>query len=365
MDWSLFIFIAIVLLLGYRGYRNGLFKSLARISSIVAGYACAFVYSGQFSSIVETRLGIQGIAAFAVASLILFAGAAVLVGLLFRLIAKFAVNRESISTGSAVGGAAVGALTGLLIAVLAVWAFALVRGLQSVADIETALPVEPTGIENLAGKVAGKAVDTAMSMGSANPEITRISAALFEAPVEILLQARRLSRSEDLLNLLTRPENQKVLNSGDYEAVKKLADFQKLARNPDMQAFMESTRLLENAVRQDQNLEDALAIQLTDVWLRTQRVKNDRRVREIIDDPEFRKTMQSGNPVALLTDRQLLELADIIFSDEAAPEQNPRQPSDDDEMPAQTPAKPPKEEKIFQWTDENGRVHYSDVEPGS
>lgn len=365
MDWSLVIFVAIVLLMGYRGYRNGLLKSIARISSILVGYICAFLFSGQVASLVESNSGIQGIAAFAIASLLLFFGAAAIVGLCFRLIAKLWVKQEALSTASSVGGAVIGTLTGILIAVLVVWAFTFLRGLQADPDTETAQPSPPSSIENLAGKVASEALNTAMSLGSASPEITRISSALFEAPADILRQVQRLSRDPDLLMLLTRPENRKALNSGDYRAVQRLEDFQKLARNPHMIEFMESTRLLEMAESDNRDPEDALAIQLSDVWMRTQRVKNDTRVQEILNDPEFRQNMLSGNPVSMLTDSQLLELADIIFSDEAAADREPGNAETHTQNQVGETAKPVKPQKIYQWTDENGDVHFSNVDPDS
>ena len=49
-----------------------------------------------------------------------------------------------------------------------------------------------------------------------------------------------------------------------------------------------------------------------------QRVKNDARVQEIVSDPQFQQKLQSGNPLDLLTDLRLLELANIIFADPEA-----------------------------------------------
>ena len=103
-------------------------------------------------------------------------------------------------------------------------------------------------------------------------------------------------------------------------------------------------------------VEEALAGQLTDIWGRMQRVKNDRRVQDILNDPEFQQNMQSGNPVALLTNSRLLELADIVFSDEAVASETGGQGGSGIQAAS-------KETKIYSWTDENGQTHFSDVDP--
>lgn len=72
MDWSLVIFLVVILFFVYRGFRKGLLKSIGRILSVVAGYVCAILYTGQVSGIIESEYQLQGIVAFIAASLLLF-----------------------------------------------------------------------------------------------------------------------------------------------------------------------------------------------------------------------------------------------------------------------------------------------------
>jgi uncharacterized membrane protein required for colicin V production len=117
MDWSLLVFLVVILFFAYRGFRKGLLKSIARILSVVAGYACAILYSKQVSGIIESELQLQGILALIAASLLLFFGASILVGLLFWLLEKLLAGDGSVSTASSIGGAVVGLGTGLLLAI--------------------------------------------------------------------------------------------------------------------------------------------------------------------------------------------------------------------------------------------------------
>ncbi len=368
------IFIAVVVLFAYRGYRNGLLKSVGRILGVAAGYLCAIVFTGSFTGAVAAFTGLEGIAAFLAASAILFVGASIVVAILFWFIAVFVLRQREVSGASAFGGATVGAVTGMLVAVIIVWAFAFVRDVMP-RETETLAFVdpEPAPIETLARRVASGAVDTAMAMGSAEPEVKAIGSALIESPAEVVQQAQRLSQSAELQQLLTDPRNRLVLDSGDPAAVRQLADFKKLARNPDMRDLMRSSGLADIAAENNQNLEQALAAQFTSVWARTQRVKNDPRLHAILNDADFQRKVQSGNSLELLSDDRLLELASIVFGEQEtaagmgqstgmAPPA-PRSSTNQSSEPVDTPVK--KKKKIYTWTDEDGRLHVSDVKPDS
>ena len=365
MDWSLIIFIVVILFFAFRGYKKGLLKSLARILSVLAGYICAFLYTGQALRIVEANFPLQGIVAFLVASLALFFGAGLLVSLLFWLVRKLLLEDESISTASALGGAAVGSATGVLLAIVIVWSIAFVRDSRPAAALAATTAANPSKIEKLANRVAGKAVASAMSLGSANPEVTRLTAAVAEAPADMVQRAQRLARSDDMNAILNDPRSQAALNSGDVEAVRQLPAFQRLVNDADLQALASASGLLDDAARNNQAVDAALASRLTDIWGRAQRAKNNKRVQEIIGDTEFQQKIRSGNPLDLLSNDKLLELADIIFADETDAAAAPDQARVDAQQDGNQPVKPKSDKKLYRWVDDNGRIHYSDVEPGS
>jgi uncharacterized membrane protein required for colicin V production len=353
MDWSLVIFLLVILFFGYRGYKKGLFKSIGRILSVLAGYVCAVLYTGQASKLLESEFQLQGVVAFLAASLLLFFGASMVVGLLFWLLGKLLLGDRTVSTASSLGGAAVGLATGTLLAIVIVWGFTFVRDSRPGVASATAAP-ETSEIEQLANRVAGKAVASAMSLGSGSPEVARITAAVAAAPADMVQRAQRLAQSEDMAAILNDPRNQALLDSGDHEALRKLPAFQRLVENPDLQALASATGLLDETAQGGHDLDARLAMQLTDIWGRTQAVKNNPRVQEIIGDAEFQQKIRSGNPLDLLTNDKLLELAEIIF---AQPGETSGSGQSDDAGPASSG------QKVYSWTDDSGRVHYSDKEP--
>ncbi len=315
MDWSLIIFLAVVVFFTYRGFRKGLFRSLSRILSLVAGYIAAILFTSQFSTIIESQTPLQGLIALIAASVILFFGAGFIVGLIFWMLNKIIPSGENNTSASSIGGAIIGLLSGVIVAVIIIWTFTFLRDMQTQTELSDSARRNKSNTETVVRKAAAKAVETAFSLANSKPEIARLGTTLVESPVEIAQQAKRLADSNDLSTLLADPGNQNVLNSGDVEAVKALPAFQQLVNNPDMQALAKSAGMLDQTAGSDASVETALANQLTDIWSRVQRVKNDQRVQEILADTEFQQKIHSGNPLDLLSNAKLLELADIVFEE--------------------------------------------------
>lgn len=363
MDWSLIIFIVAVVFFAWRGYKKGLLKSLSRVLSLLAGYVAAILYSGKVFAIVESQFQLQGIVAFVIASLVLFFGAAMAVSFLFWLLGKLGSSDDSPSAVSSYGGATLGLVVGVIVAIVIVWTFAFVRDIRPAENVVAVADTNKSRIEIFANRAAGKAVNIALSLGSAEPEVISLSTALVEAPAEVAQQAQRLAGSDDLKALLNDPQSQAVLNSGDVEAVTKLPAFQQLANNPDMLALAESAGMLGQSGKNTQAAQAALASQITDIWGRMLRMKNDQRVQEILNDPGFQQKIQSGNPIDLLTNARLLELADIIFSGSAAPYESGNNDASSIQPESSSKEIPKKETRLYRWIDKDGRIHYSDVKP--
>ena len=364
MDWSLIIFVLVILLFAWRGFRGGFIKALGRVLTVLAGYGAAILFSGSLAAWIETQFGLQWVVAFVGASMALFLGAGLVVTLIFALLRRFLFPGDEISTASALGGGFVGALVGVLLAIIIVWSFAFVRDMMPSATIETTAIEPSSGVETLANRVAGGAVSAALNAGSATPEVARLSAVLAASPAEVTQRTQRLLQSDEFQALMQDPSNQRALDSGNPERVRQLPAFRALAVNADLLALADMAGLADG-----DDLEAELARQLTDIWGRAQRVKNDPQVQAILADPEFRTALNSGNPVDLLTNSQLHELADIIFADEAAGTTSAQSVAVESE--ASPPADPGESKvssskeatEIHQWTDSSGRIHFSDKKP--
>lgn len=366
MDWPVILFFAVLAFFAYRGYKKGLLRSLSRVLSLLAGYSAAILFSEQVSDILASRFELEGIVSFIAAGLGLFFAAGIAVSIVFWIIAQLLPVQETPSTASSLGGLAVGLMVGAIVAITVVWSFTFVRDFRSSPEVDALAQTDKSKIEILASKVAGKAVNTAMSLGSVNPEVARLSAAMIEAPAEISQHVQQLMSSADFQALLADPQTRAALESGDTRALQQLPAFQNLIKNPDLLALAESTGMLTDVAEGTGPTGAILATRMTDIWGRVERVKNDARVQEILGDPEFQQKVQSGNPMDMLTNPRLMELANIIFAEPEAPADEPvGEDVNTSQSESNTRQSPEKKTKIYSWTDENGQIHISDIKPES
>ena len=355
MDWSLIIFTVVILIFAWRGLRSGFLKSLGRVFTVLAGYAAAILYSGPMSSWIEMQFGWQGVLTFVGTSLALFLAGGLAMMMIVALLRRYLFSGDNISIMSALGGGFVGTLVGVLLAIAIVWSFAFVRDMRSPATTtttETTASAPASRVETFANRLTGNAVSAAMNAGSVTPQVARLSGALAAAPADAMQRSQRLVKSDEFVALMQDSRNQRVLDSGNPERVQQLPAFRALAANPDMLALGEMSGLA------DDDLKAELARQLSDTWARARQIRNDPRVQAILADPEFRTALDSGNPLDLLTNHQLLELADIIYANEVS-----AATSDQSTAGTNTVNSPKEPTEIYQWTDSSGRIHYSDQKP--
>jgi hypothetical protein len=235
------------------------------------------------------------------------------------------------------------------------------RDFDSNSAMDELEPTDRSKIETLANRAVGEAVTTAMSLGSVDADVARLSAAIIETPAEFSLHAQRLVRSGDLQALLADPQNQAVLDSGDVKALQLLPGFQQLVNNPDFLALAKSAGMQTDGGEIKQSLETMLATRMTEIWGRVQQLKHDARVQEILGDAEFQRKLQSGNPLDLLTNLRLLELANIIFADPAAADTTVGKEPNGALADSNPPEISTAEARLNSWTDENGGIHYSNI----
>ncbi len=352
MDLSLVIFVVVTLFFVYRGYRNGLMKSLSRILGLVAGYVAVIFLIKPTTDYLHAQTGLDGLWPVILAALTLFIAANVLVSILFAFIRLLMHRNADSSKASAVGGAAIGLLTGVIVGTIAVWGLGYIRDMNNIgSDTNTAAP--DSMIEKLAGQAAGKVVGSALRLTTDQPEIVNLGTALVEAPADIGLRIKRLSANSDLHELLQNPDNQAILNSGDVQAVQQIPAFRQLLQNEDIRSLVNSAGLTD--ANDSEPLNDAaLAAKFSDIWRRVQKVRNNERLQAIINDADFKQRLSSNNPLELLGDGRVMELTDIIFSEQATPAETTPIASAEQQEQAKEPT------PIYRWKDDKGRVFYSD-----
>ena len=373
MNWSLIIFTVVVLWFGFRGYRNGIYKSTTRILSLIAGYACAFLLTGSLTPIIATQLHLDGMIGLLVSATILFVGASALFNLIFWMVSRLAFEDREHSRMSAISGAMVSSAMGVLLAIMLVWTLSFARsaGLGN-HDSAKNLP-ESNTIEVMSNRVVGSAVSAAMNIGSIDAEMVQFSAAFIESPGEVIVRGQKLMQSPELKALMQSRRSQQVLNSGDPTALQSLPEFQALARSADMQAIITAIELDKQAHKNDRSVSTELATQMTRLWRQAQSIKAHPRAQEIINDPLFQQQLRAGDPIALLNNPELLELSQIIVAAETPSDRINKRPDQNHStgkaktletaVNASSATGQHKPGTLYQWEDENGRVYFSDKSP--
>lgn len=346
ISWLLFAIL--VGIFTYRGYRQGIWVAASRLLSLVLAYVSALLFSPRLAPLIESHTVIKGMAAYVSAGLVLFLGTSLLLSFLFSLFAKRARVPSTLSSAlGAVMGFGIGSVVGLV----AVFAFSYLVEVWPGSSVSLR-DRPPNAIERLARGSASKVMSWIGSFSDMEPATAKLSAALVSEPRKVISHVQNLQRNPDMQTLFSEPRYQAVLSQGDVEAIRQLPPFQNLVVSEDMQALMEVSGLDESA----RDNEVVLAEQISKLWQRSDRIKNDARLSALLDDPELRDQLEGGNPAVLLNNEKFMEVVKLLLQD------SPDTSAATQPQGRQSAAEPA---EIYRWVDADGNVHYGDSKPGT
>jgi uncharacterized membrane protein required for colicin V production len=394
MHITTIVFFALLAFFTWRGYQKGFIGSITRVLGWIVAYPAAIVFTKPVAKLIMQHTSLDGLIVYFIAGSAIFLLVSFLVSLLLNLLAKFIPETDATQVGSRIGGASVGVLMGALVGLLVVYAIGLLltpktQPLQQeqVSDISLADNSDTTNnthrapatgvphvrdlaksndsfIEASAKKLMGNAAATAVDLALDDKTTTQITKAFVENPQSMLTHVQQVANDGQMKNLMADEKIQSILTTGDTNALLRDPGFQELMNNPSVQALMSQSDVKSEAGAQ------AAAEKMVQAWSRVQTIKHDPRVIAIISDPEFQQQLNSSNKLPLMMNPKLNQLTEIIFSSEATPANGmgnyqvqdinegatdtapaTNNAADEESKPAVT---------IYRWTDENGRVHYSD-----
>lgn len=346
----------------------------------------------------------------------IFLVASLLVTLLLNSLASLAPSNSITETGSKIGGVVFGAIIGGVFGLIAVYLIDLVvkptvpvianqqqqkspsapsdeeaesikhyvvaGGTpvnQSVSDSnEYFIAPKDSFIDSAAKKLVSTAASTAVGIITSDKGSSQLTKTLTQDPQAMLNHVQNMTNNGEVKKLLSNPEFQAELNHGNAESLMQNKDFQQLLKNPDMQAIIAS----EDS--SDKSTEQAAAEKMIQAWQKVATLKTDRRVLDIVNDPAFQAQLNSPNKLPLLMNPKMRQLSEIIFSDSSEIEtvkpvketptgeknkvhytledisEGTGQKAKEESLTDTHKREEQPEVKIYRWTDENGKVHYSD-----
>jgi uncharacterized membrane protein required for colicin V production len=420
MSMTTIVFIAILVFFVWRGYQKGFVGAISRVLSFLIAYPAAIFLTKPFAKLLHSYIGLDGLILFLIAGCTIFAVVSLIVTLILNGIARLIPHNQYTETSSKIGGAAFGILIGGLFGLIAVYVIDIfakpthtnaelastqdsaatkkdARAIaETGAEAETikkyvmaeGAPVKDSFLESTAKKFVSTAASTAVGIVTSDKNTADITRVMTQDPQATLNHVQNMTNNGELKQLLNNPDFQQELNHGNTASLMQNKDFKQLMQNPDMQAIIASGSGDDISGESNQQ---AAAEKMLQAWQKVATLKTDPRVLAIVSDPAFQAQLNSANKLPLLMNPKMRELSEIIFSSDGAgasdttlaPQQS-SQPTkvhytveditEDNRQQARATEEAAKAEtgspnskkeeqtetKLYRWTDENGKVHFSD-----
>jgi len=339
MSATTLIFVIVIGIFAYRGYRQGALLAFLGVLGLLAAYWGAFTWAPVIAKELQLNMSLQGLLPLVVASVLIFiaislvfksvSSVLLVVGeLIWHVFTENETEGEEDASGevageklpsllSRSGGSLVGALMGSVFALGAVYVYGLA---VPVFDM-LAAPNESNRLASTDNSLVSRWANSAVSMLSEqamiaadmDPILAKVSAAVMAKPVVTAQSVQRLSHSEELQALFVDPEQHQLLLEGNVEAVLSLPAFQQLAQSEDVQQLAEITGI--SADLPPEQYQQQLAAKMTQAARKIERMRDDPRLQNIITSPEFQQQMRAGDPMLLLNNPELKELATILLGE--------------------------------------------------
>jgi uncharacterized membrane protein required for colicin V production len=374
------VFGLFVLLFLWRGYQKGFIHSVTRITSWALAYPAAVVFTKPLADLIFSYSSLDGLMVYFIAGGLVFLVTSFVVAQLITLASKAIPEATLTSRPFRLGGAFIGIMVGGIVGLLVGYAINLIQTPPLVAGnavpavtvmadkpVSTqTMPVPDTLVDAGAKKLVSTVAATVIDLSTEDAVATQLSKDIAANPQYTLGHMKQLSTDNTLKSTLADPEVQALLDKGDVGELLDNEEFRQLMENEHLQAVFANTGDDANG----KAVEEVAAETLVKAWGRAQSLKHDPRVAAILADKEFQENMKSSNHAAFLMDPGFKQLTEIIVSNDVQHVQHvqpvevaatePEYDSLDDNVstPVQQPEK--SDTVIYQWTDEEGKVHFSD-----
>lgn len=328
---ALAIFVVFVTLGAVRGTLLGLVHTI----TIVASYGAALLAATRLAEPASHVLGVRPLFAGAVAGMVAFGVAWVLVGIAGRLVVHRAERKRAGRPRSAadrLGGAAIGAVHGAVLALLVGWlglwleAALQARSMPAMQAMQESAPPAPSPAREASRAVARSVASAAMGEGTG----ARVGVNLIASPAETMAGVRRVLENPRIRTLQEDRLFWQHVSSGAVDAALNQASFLGIAYDDTLRGQLADLGLVGEAARGDARLfrnscHDALAR----VAPALRDLREDPQVHALLADEGIQRALSEGDTVAMLANPQFRSLVDRVVSRVEPP--GPASPAPDDD----------------------------------
>lgn len=359
MDIFLIIFIIIVAISAFRGYKSGILVIVSRTISLASAYLVAIIFTDKFANWLQQISPVKGLFAYALAGVILFTITGLLLSTVLSLITKKLASKSAQpELPSAAAGGLIGAVIGGVIGIFAIW---FISAFQGILQVKKGEAISYSSFQKTSQKIIKGAIKGVAEAASNHSDIASGAAQLVSNPAENIQHFNQLTKQGILRDFLQNHQVRSALDSQDSYALLNSVEFEKLMENPDFIALTKSLSLPEDKSERDHQV----ALKITNTWAQIDQVQNNQEYLELMQDPEVKQAFQSGNLLKLLNNQKIERILSIISSSEVDLKKVVGKEILAQEFTEQTSEKNETastrlQSKIYRWVDEEGKVHYSD-----
>lgn len=349
MDISLIVFLVIIIIFSFRGYRKGSIVLFSGIVSMLAAYGVAFFFSVPVGKWLQETSPFQGFLSYAVAGMLLFIGTSAITSYLLKLIIIKSSKKPlgHVSQLSSLTGAIFGAVIGAVFGVIVIWFYGTMQGIMQTNHSSLN---QPSPFQGKIKKIVGKALHSIVKRVAEGNELASSGAILLSDPAANIKRIQRLSQGDLFKNVLNNGAVRNALDNRNPGALMETPAFQELVNNEDFAALSGGFSKGEKGQGQRD-----IAEKFVKLWTQVKHVQTDPRYISIINDPEIKDMVETGSTYKMLNSPKVEELWTIISSVEV-PEGYLNEADRNEVNRVDQPA----ETSVYRWVDENGTVHYSD-----
>jgi len=296
------VLLAFIAFFALRGYSKGFIRTLTWLVSLIAAYAVTFWWLAPVAEWLRDNTPLQGMLVYPVAGMLLFVPVSLGVTFLLEWLDRRLASRPRLTLFSKGGGLVLGSISGAFFGLLAIYLISLVQETNNTADEYSA-----GGVASISRNVMSFL--GARLVGLVQPEAVPFTAAFLHSPFATGKRLYNVSQLPELKTLLDDNELVLLVDEGDIDAISQHPQFKQLATNAEVQTLLVQTGLMGDEIPTEANI----ARMVVNSKLALERFRAHPRVEALMNDPEFRKKVESGNQLALMNDPRFPELLSLFL----------------------------------------------------
>ncbi len=346
---NVLILLACIAFFAYRAYKRGVWKGLLGLLGLATAYLVSLLLAPTLGKLVPDN-GVNGVIAFVGASIAIFFVVSAMVSTVPTFIFPALQN---VTLKHRLMGACLGAVTGMLFAVLAIWMVGVMSATLGLKNKSGAVE-KRDALSDISSRIVSKALHTGINAIEKDPYKASATAAFFSAPHVFSQSFASLSKSPELKTFWADGKAQFLMAEADIDQLMEYPVFTALVKAPAMQNVLQEGKPKDVSITE---AERYFATQMSYVWRRMRDLRSDQRVVKILEDAEVKALIAKQNPAALLANPKVQALIEIVTETPLEESITPRHVET-----VKVKALPEAPRVIYKWLDLNGKMRYTDYD---